>query len=78
MIRDTYRMQACYSIMCGYFRIGFIDFMLKGKRLLDYINLLSPNKYENNDKILLKYFSITKKVKVKKLYCFICGKYRKI
>ena len=72
MIRDTYRMQAYYSIMCGYFRIGFIDFMLKGKRLLDYINLLSPNKYENNDKILLKYFSITKKVKLKKLYCFIC------
>ena len=30
--------------------------MLKGKRLLDYINLLSPNEYEKYDKIILKYF----------------------
>ena len=42
--------------MCGYFCIGFIDFMLKGKSLLDYTNLLSPNKHENNDKIILKLF----------------------
>ena len=30
--------------------------MLKGKRLLDYTNLFSPNNYENNDKIIAKYF----------------------
>ena len=24
--------------MCGYLRIGFIDFMLKGKGLLEYTN----------------------------------------
>ena len=30
--------------------------MLKGKRLLDYTNSFSPDKYENNDKIILKYF----------------------
>ena len=29
--------------MYGYFCIGFIDFMLRGKRLLDYTNLFSPN-----------------------------------
>ena len=29
--------------------------MLKGKRLLDYTNLFSPNNYENNDKIIVKY-----------------------
>ena len=29
--------------MCGYICIGFIDFMLKGKSLLDYTNLFSPN-----------------------------------
>ena len=29
--------------MCGYFYIGFIDFMLKAKSLLDYKNLFSPN-----------------------------------
>ena len=27
--------------MCRYFCIGFIDFMLKGKSLLDYINFFS-------------------------------------
>ena len=48
--------QAYDSIMCGYFCIGFIDFMLNGKRLLDYTNLFSPNDYEKNDKIILKYF----------------------
>ena len=37
--------------MCGCFYIGFIDFMLKGKRLLDYTNLLSPNDYDRNDKL---------------------------
>ena len=42
--------------MCGYFCIGFIDFMLKDKSLLEHTNLLSPNNYENNDKIILKYF----------------------
>ena len=49
------RIQIYNSVMCGYFCIGFIDFMLKGKSLLDYTNLF-PNDYENNDKIILKYF----------------------
>ena len=43
--------------MCGYFCIGFIDFMLKGKSLLEYTNLFSPNEYKKNDKIILKYFN---------------------
>ena len=30
--------------------------MLKGKSLLEYTNLFSPNDYEKNDKIILKYF----------------------
>ena len=30
--------------------------MPKGKSLLDYANIHSPNKYEKNDKIILKYF----------------------
>ena len=42
--------------MCGYFCIGFIDFMLRGKSLLDYTNLFSPNEYEKNDEIIRKYF----------------------
>ena len=42
--------------MCTYSCNRFIDFMLKGKSLLEYTNLLSPNEYEKNDKIILKYF----------------------
>ena len=53
---NIYRMQAYDSIMCGYFSIGFIDFILKGKSLLEYANLFSPNDYKKNDEIILKYF----------------------
>ena len=53
---NIYRTQANDSTMCGYFCIGFIDFMLKGKSLLDYTNLFSANEYTNNDKIISKYF----------------------
>ena len=42
--------------MCRCFCTGFIDFMLKGKSLLEYTNLFSTNDYEKNDKIILKYF----------------------
>ena len=49
-------MKANESIMCGYFCIGFIDFILKSKSLSDYTNLFSPNQYEKNEKIMLKYF----------------------
>ena len=56
IITNTYRTQAYNLIMCRYFCIGFIDFMLKGKSLLHYANLFSPNDYEKNDKIILKYF----------------------
>ena len=53
---NIYRIQAYDSIMCGFICIGFIDFMLKGKILLDYTNLCSPNDYERNDNIILKHF----------------------
>ena len=36
---NIYRIHASDSIICGYFYIGFIDFMLEGKTLLDYTNL---------------------------------------
>ena len=56
IITNIYRIQAYNSTMCIYFCIGFIDFMLKGKILLDYTNLFFPNDYDKNDKIILKYF----------------------
>ena len=36
-------MQTHNSVMYGYFCSGFIDFMFKGKSLLEYTNLFSPN-----------------------------------
>ena len=44
--------------MCGYFCIGFIDFMLKGKSLFVYTNLFSTNQHKKNDKIILEYFQL--------------------
>ena len=37
--------------MCGYFCIGFIDFMLAGKKLNDFTALFSPYDFDKNDKI---------------------------
>ena len=42
---NIFRIQAYDSIMCGYFCIAFIDFMLKGKTLTEYTNLFSPNNF---------------------------------
>ena len=49
-ITNIYRIQAYNSIVCEYLCIGFINFMLKSKSLLEYTNLFSPNKYKKNDK----------------------------
>ena len=49
--------------MYGYFCIGFIDVILVS--LLDYTNLFSPNKYEKNDKIMLQYFQLLKRLRWK-------------
>ena len=54
---NIYRIQVYNSIVCGYFCIGFIDFMLKGKSLLEYTNFFSPNECKKNDKIIKKFFS---------------------
>ena len=40
---NIFLVQANDSVMCGYFCIGFIDFMLAGKKLTDYTNLFSPH-----------------------------------
>ena len=39
---NIFRIQDYNSIMCGYFCILFIEFMLTGKTLTDYTNLFSP------------------------------------
>ena len=53
-ITNIYRIQAYDSMICGYFCIRYIDFLLKGKSLLKYTNSFSPNEYKKNDKIILK------------------------
>ena len=53
---NIFRIQAYDSIMCGYFCIEFINYMLKGKTLLDYTNLFSPNDFKKNDRIIKRIF----------------------
>ena len=43
VVTNIFRIQAYDSIMCGYFCIGFIDFMLKEKTLTEFTNLFSLN-----------------------------------
>ena len=42
--------------MCGSFYIGLIYFMLKGKSMLHYTNLFSPNESGKNDETIKKLF----------------------
>ena len=60
-ITNIHGMQSYNAIMCRYFCVGFIDFMLKGKSFLDYTKLFSPNDYEKNDKIMVKFFQDLKR-----------------
>ena len=53
---STFRIQAYDSIMCGYFSIEFINYMLKGKTLFDYTNLFSPNDFKKNDRVIKRTF----------------------
>ena len=53
---NIFRIQTYDSIVCGYFCIGFIDFMLAGKTLTDFTNLSSPNNFKRNDDIILNFF----------------------
>ena len=43
------QVQANYSVMCGYFCIGFIYFMLAGKKLTDFTNMFPPYEFNKNE-----------------------------
>ena len=45
IMTNIFTIQEYASTMCGYFCIGFIDFMLKGISLIDYNNLFFPNEF---------------------------------
>ena len=53
---NIFRVQENDSVMCGYFCIGFIDFMLAGKKLTHHTNLFSPHDFKKNDHIILSCF----------------------
>ena len=43
---NIFRVQANNSVMCGYFCIGFIDFMIAGKKLTDFMSMFSPQDFD--------------------------------
>ena len=51
-----FRIQDYNRIMCGYFCILFIEYMLNDKTLTDFTNLFSPCNFEKNDDIIKRYF----------------------
>ena len=53
---NIFRVEANDSVMCGYVGLGFIDFILSGKKLTDYSSLFSPHDFKKNDYIILSYF----------------------
>ena len=54
IIANIFRIQAYDPVMCGYFCIGFFNYMLKN--LTDYTNLFSPNSFKKNADVILNYF----------------------
>ena len=56
IIANIFWVQANISIMCGYFCIGFIDFMRAGAKLTVFTRSFFPYDFEKNDRIILSYF----------------------
>ena len=56
IITNIFRVQANNSVICGYFCIGFIDFMLEGEKLTDVTSMFSPHDFKKNGNIILSYF----------------------
>ena len=54
---SIFRVEVNDSVMCGSFCIGFVDFMLAGKKLTDYTSLFSPHDFKKNESIILSYFN---------------------
>ena len=56
--KNKFIIQADNSIIYGYFFIGFTDFVLAGKGLIDIPRLFSPYDFKKNDNIILTYFKL--------------------
>ena len=62
--------------MCGYFWIGFIDFIFAGKTLINFTSLFSLDDFEKNDNVVLSYL----KNKYRQFYWssqYICSEWSK-
>ena len=57
---NIFKVQDDESIMCGFYCIAFVEYMLAGKTLLDYTSLFYQNYYKKNDKISTLSMSILK------------------
>ena len=44
------------SIICGFYRIAFIDYVIAGKNLLDYTNLYCGSDFKKSYNVIYKYF----------------------
>ena len=53
---NIFRIQDYDSIICGYFCISFIEFLLKNKSLTDFTNLFSPYDLKKNRQTIERYF----------------------
>ena len=56
IIANIFRVQANTSVICGYFCIEFICFMIAGKKLTDFTSIFSPYDFKKNGNIILSYF----------------------
>ena len=56
IIANIFRAQANDSVMCGYFSIGFIDFILAEKQLNNFTSFFCPHDFKKNNGIILSYF----------------------
>ena len=56
IITNIFRVQANNSVMCGYFCIGFIDFMLAGKKTDWFYKHAFSLDFKKNGDIILRYF----------------------
>ena len=54
---NIFRIQDNNSIMCGYFCILFIEYMLNNKTLTNFTNLFIPWDFKKNNEIIKNYFN---------------------
>ena len=53
---NIFRIQSYGYIMCEFYYITFIEYMIVGKTLLYYTDLFSPIDFKKNDKTICNYF----------------------